>query len=103
MSFILTFYYIYSIANSSNINYKNNSIDKHKIKRCLYCISSLVSILIVIFYIKQYNEISKKNNDTYLIYNDTVQQIENDGNLYIVDSSIYNNLTMNYKITERKK
>lgn len=100
---IAIIYYIYSIANSSNINYKNNSIDKQKIKRCLYCISSLVSILIVIFYIKQYNEISKKNNDTYLIYNDTVQQIENDGNLYIVDSSIYNNLTMNYKITERKK
>ena len=100
---IAIIYYIYSIANSSNINYKNNSIDKHKIKSCLYCISSLVSILIVIFYIKQYNEISKKNNDTYFIYNDTVQQIENDGNLYIVDSSIYNNLTMNYKITKRKK
>lgn len=90
-------FYIYEIT-SQNIQ-KNN---KKKFDKYIFVCTVIAVITFSTFYVLKYKQNSiyfKKLNDENKAI---VNALKDDGNLYLMDSYTYNELTMNYKITERK-
>ena len=93
---IAIIYFIYDSA-EHGINIKRLLKEKY-----ILTFNMIFFTVFLIFYIPKYMEISnnykQKNDEVKKI----TEQISQTGNLYIADSKTYNDLTMNYRITDRK-
>ena len=83
----------------------NLKFEEHnKLKKMVYFSTILITLLFSITYINKFNkkfykqDNDQKKNESIIKYLE-----ENQENLYILDSSTYNSLSMDYKITNRKK
>lgn len=65
-------------------------------------INALICAVFLGLYIPKYNQISNYYKTLNKETNEFVNQINKDNKLYIMDSKTYNDLTMNYRISERK-
>ena len=85
-------YYIYLLKDI------NKYILKPKWQKILGLINVTLCLTFFTFYINNFNKINNMQ-----VYNrNIIEQISNDGNLYIVESGTYNKITMNYNILERR-
>lgn len=91
-------YFIYKIA-----GIKKDVTQKRKKTIAVGIVSFAISILFAGIYGNQYFSKILSYEETCQISNELMKQIENQDSLYIVESSKYNELTMNYPILERKK
>lgn len=94
---IAIIYFIYQIG------YNQINQAKSKFKNQNIIISIIICISFLGMYLCKYNKIAKENDSNYQICNEIISQIANDGNLYLVESSMYNELTMNYIVDSRKE
>ena len=92
---IAIIYYTYEICNmKTKINKKNSSS---------IAIAFLMCILYIVFFVSQYNQVSYDYQQQEKKKQYIIEKLREKKALCIADSDTYNKLTMNYKISERRK